>query len=343
MIAIRTDANQEIAMGHVMRCLSIATQIKNSRRDTLFIISDVDTKEMIECAGFKVECLNNAYNQKDNELDLLLEIIERYAISHILVDSYEVSFFYLESLSKRIQVTYMDDLMLYKYPVNQIVNYSYGITAKDYQRYSYDENVTMLLGSKYVPLRHQFSGEPITINEKVQRVLVTTGGSDPYHMTPNILLALKNAIIDGIFFDVIVGTYSKDLEWLLDFSEHHKQVNILQSVSDMATVMRRCDLAISAGGTTLSELCACGVPTIAFSMADNQIEGAKSYAEDKLLIYVGDIRKERDAKLNKIVKVFDELCASKEKRQQLSSKGADAIDGRGAERIACAIIDREDL
>lgn len=41
--------------------------------------------------------------------------------------------------------------------------------------------------------------------KKVQRVLVTTGGSDPYHITPNILLALKYAIIDRISFDVIDG------------------------------------------------------------------------------------------------------------------------------------------
>lgn len=36
-------------------------------------------------------------------------------------------------------------------------------------------------------------------------------------------------------------------------------------------LMQKADIAISAGGFTLYELCACGTPTITYCMADNQM------------------------------------------------------------------------
>ena len=40
MIAIRTDANEKIAMGHLMRCLSIAKQLKEKGQEVIFFISE---------------------------------------------------------------------------------------------------------------------------------------------------------------------------------------------------------------------------------------------------------------------------------------------------------------
>ena len=40
MIYIRTDANHEIATGHVMRCLTIAEELKRENRDVCFVVSD---------------------------------------------------------------------------------------------------------------------------------------------------------------------------------------------------------------------------------------------------------------------------------------------------------------
>ena len=39
MIAIRTDANEKIAMGHLMRCLSIAKQLKEKGQEVIFFSS----------------------------------------------------------------------------------------------------------------------------------------------------------------------------------------------------------------------------------------------------------------------------------------------------------------
>ena len=56
--------------------------------------------------------------------------------------------------------------------------------------------------------------------------------------------------------------------------------------------MQEADLAISAGGTTLYELCAVGTPTICYSMADNQLDNVRQFEKDGLMYYAGDARQD---------------------------------------------------
>lgn len=58
--------------------------------------------------------------------------------------------------------------------------------------------------------------------------------------------------------------------------------------------MHSCELAVSASGTTLLELCACGIPTICFSFADNQMAFAASMDNYGAMCYVGDAREEHN-------------------------------------------------
>ena len=64
MIAIRVDANEQIASGHVMRCLSIADALQELGVETLFFTSDYYAEEIIEKRGFPAICLNNDWNDK---------------------------------------------------------------------------------------------------------------------------------------------------------------------------------------------------------------------------------------------------------------------------------------
>ena len=105
----------------------------------------------------------------------------------------------------------------------------------------------------------------------------------------------------------------------------------------MASLMSECDLALSAGGTTLYELCAVGIPSISFATADNQLNAADTFAKKHIIPYAGDIRFSSDDVLDNITAFLYENFHSNKMRQESSRCMRDFIDGNGSARIACAL------
>ncbi len=98
--------------------------------------------------------------------------------------------------------------------------------------------------------------------------------------------------------------------------------------------MREADLAISAGGTTLYELCACGTPSISYSVADNQFGNVRAFDREGLISCAGDIRSGTVPEmLGKLIAAFD-----RNERSARSERMRHVVDGRGADRIAEALI-----
>ena len=115
-------------------------------------------------------------------------------------------------------------------------------------------------------------------------------------------------------------------------------------VEKVAELLLGCDLAISAAGTTIYELCAAGVPTLAFSMADNQELFAKRMAAAGAVTYLGDIRNpEVLENLEKnVASWLSERGAALLLRQQESVRMHALTDGLGSRRIAQKLIQISD-
>ncbi|MGN0483515.1 MAG: UDP-2,4-diacetamido-2,4,6-trideoxy-beta-L-altropyranose hydrolase [Lachnospiraceae bacterium] len=302
----------------------------------LFILSEPDGLELLQSRGFEGICLHNSYQEKEQEVEQLLEICRQKNITHLLVDSYEVTPTYLQRLRDEMVVCYLDDLQKFVYPVDVLINYTFGIQKQTYIEQGYDEKTQFLFGSTYTPLRHEFAAAPIKIKKRCENLLITTGGSDPYQISLLLAKALKqNKSTEHLHLHIIAGKFYQNVDELQQFAAQEDQVSIYQNVTNMAEIMQRCDLAVSAGGTTLAELCACGVPTIAFTMADNQMAGTKAYADAGILCYAGDARNG-----GLVEKLEEAICALKddvEKRAEMSRLGHQCVDGKGAGRITEAI------
>lgn len=119
----------------------------------------------------------------------------------------------------------------------------------------------------------------------------------------------------------------------MEFSKY-ENVHIRKKVIDMKSYFDTADLVISAGGTTLYELCACGVPAISYSIADNQLDNVREFDEQKIIAYLGDAR--FDCIENKVSEVIEEYTF--EERKIRSKRMQNYIDGKGAHRIAEILI-----
>lgn len=338
MLGIRVDANEKIAMGHLMRCLSIAKQLKTCGEKVIFFISEEYSKSFIEESGFECICLWNAYNKKDSETDMLLEMIDRYDVAGLLLDSYEVTREYMERLKKRCRLFYIDDINMFRYPVDMIINYTFQTDRAEYDGKGYGGE-TFLLGQTYVPLREEFGQDPITVREWAESIFLTTGGTDEYDAVTAILKKMQSdPQLSGMKKNVVVGKFYHNMKELQRLAEAYGRIKIYHDIPDIWRVMKMSDIAVSAGGTTLAELCACGLPTVCFAIAENQLSGTRAYAAAGLMIFAGNMMVERDAVVDNVISDVKMLSGDYQKRKKLSVETRRVIDGRGALRIAQEMI-----
>lgn len=330
---IRVDMNQTIATGHVMRCLSIAAAARDEGVDAIFILADDQAEDLIHSKGFRTIVLNSTWNDLEKELPDLLDLIARETIETILVDSYYVTEKYLAALNKVTSVAYIDDLNSFHYPVDTLIAY-----ANYWKKMNYEENypdTKLLLGCSYVPLRKEFQNlPPKLIRENVENLLILTGGSDNFGISENILdhLSLKQYKI----INVICGRYYEKFDYLKAKYQDFENVHLYQAVENIIGYMLDADIAISAGGTTLYELCATGTPTITYAFADNQLDNVRQFEKDGMMHYLGDIRYEDVYENTNDVLIKLNRC---DIRKNISDRMRKFLDGMGANRIFSEIIE----
>ena len=102
---------------------------------------------------------------------------------------------------------------------------------------------------------------------------------------------------------------------------------------------KQADIAISASGSTLFELCAVGTPTICYTLADNQIKGGERFGKDGIMLYAGDIRD--GGTFDTITQNLTNLSDDFDGRERISHKMQKVVDGRGATRIVQGIFDNK--
>lgn len=338
MIYIRADMNREIATGHMMRCLAIAHAIKEQGEPVTFLVADENPVELLKEHGFACVVLGTAWDDLEGELPILLELAEKYGINKLLVDHYRVTPRYLEELRKRVFLAYIDDLNTFHYPVDMLICYANYYKSFQYETHypdAQEHRTQLLLGPSYVPLRSEFLDAPKkSVREKIKSVLILSGGSDPYKMVRRLLARLENQGFDEII--AICGRYNLDYESLSERYAACPQVKLYRAVPDLDVYMRQADVAISAAGSTLYELCALGTPTISYTFADNQIPNALQFERDGLIAYAGDIR--RDAVEERCLQLLADQIRDREFRRRCSEGMQRLVDARGARRIAAALI-----
>ncbi len=292
MIAIRVDANEIIASGHLMRCLSIADALFSLGEEVVFYTSDEFAEQTITKRGFKAIRLHYAWNDKESELNQLSRELEKTCPHLLLIDSYKVTEQYLKSLRQTVKLAYIDDLNAFDYPVDLVINYS--IYAEDFD---YPQNKEYLLGIQYAPLRKQFDisnemlGRAITDRYQNKQIFLTTGAADPYNAAGSIIDAILNEPkLNEYRITVVKGRFWEDANLDKYISKYRNRISLYENVENMADLMLQSTVAVSAGGSTLYELCACCVPTITFSSADNQLGNVKGFDSRGLMDYAGDVR-----------------------------------------------------
>ena len=333
MIWFRADGGQEIGMGHIRRCLSVAEALRELGEQVCFLVADDAAVPLLDAQGQDYLVLNSSWQKPEEELETLLPMLSESGRGVFFADSYYVTAEYLRQVREVMPVCCMDDMGISGLPVDLLVNYNIFAAQSLYA--PGDGKTDYLLGTQYAPLRKEFQNAYQPVREKAERVLITTGGSDRYDLTGQILRnALEMPGIRDLEYCAVSGPYNRNLSQLQELEKLHENVRIYENVTRVSELMQSCDIAVTAGGSTMYELCAVGVPIICFSFVDNQEKIVEGFKEREVVCFGGNYLTQGEAMIPLITEQIALLRESAELRRAGSKKERELVDGQGAWRIA---------
>ena len=305
-VVIRTDASIEIGTGHVMRCLTLAKQLKRHGAEVTFVCRDFEGNSIsyIREQGISVcslpsidvsasdinwtkenwkldaEKTVSVIKELDVEVDLLI-------VDHYGLDSrWESS---VRNATKNIMV--IDDLANRMHDCDLLLDQNYYLNMEGRYQGLLPVHCVQMLGPNYILLRDEFvqvASKPRVRTGKIKNILVFFGGTDPTGETIKTLKAIKELDIPEIRFNIVVGATNPRQQEIEQLCNEMSNANYYYHISNMAELMWEADLAIGAGGATTWERCIMGLPALVVVVADNQKVAAKALARQGILICLGD-------------------------------------------------------
>jgi len=349
---IRADVGTKIGTGHIMRCLTLAESLKKKFVDIYFISNKIpqNLADFIERKGYKVcnihgysyiegKKIHPAVKKKSIERDVnqSVEIISSHKNEEnwLIIDHYGIDKKWEEKIRKYVdKIIVIDDLANRKHDCNVLIDQNFYKNMKVRYEKLVPKNCMQLVGPKYALLRSEFKNARKKLKRKNRlcRIFVSFGGSDPTNQTAKVLLALKNLNLK-CRIDAVVGNsnphkdYVKRLCASIPFCLfHNKSENI-------ASLMANADLAIGGGGSMTWERCCIGLPTIVSILSNNQQKLTEEVAEMGCVINLGYASKLTSNSFANALKKIEIKTL-----QKMSEKCLRLVDGNGTRRIVNKIF-----
>lgn len=353
-VVIRTDASWKIGSGHVMRCLTLAAELRQRGAEVSFICREHPGNliELIEEKGCSVIRLPQPHNNyfavpedlahaswmsvpwEQDAADTLSAVGESRP-DWLIIDHYAIDRRWEERLLPYVgRIMAIDDLADRPHHCQLLLdqNLYYGLET----RYNdlVPANCTKLLGPRYALLRPEFYEARKTLRQRdgrVRRVMVFFGGVDPTNETEKVLEALTNITNRSFEVDVVVGIGNPHKEQIQNVCAVYDNFHYHCKVHNMAELVAAADLALGAGGSAIWERCAVGLPSLVTVLADNQKELATSGARAGLFIKLGEFS---DVTSDIISNALSFALNFPEVLQHYSRNCLETVDGKGTGRVA---------
>jgi UDP-2,4-diacetamido-2,4,6-trideoxy-beta-L-altropyranose hydrolase len=339
-IVFRTDASFNIGTGHVMRCLTLADELRQKGTDINFICREEPGNMIsyIKNRGYKVHQLPG---EIDIETDrrLTKEILSKYETKSdwLIIDHYDIDISYESPLRDHVKmIMVIDDLANRKHDCDLLLDQSH---SKYDNRYNdlVPEDCIQLLGPKCALLRPQFQMARVNLRKMdggVNRILVFMGGADSNKITSKALRAIHMLDRSEIATDVVIGNLNPYYNEIKTLTSKIPNTICHHNVENMTKLMSSADLCIGAGGTTTWERCCVGLPTITIVLAENQKDISESLDKEGALINLGWYQNVTE---NNIKEVIEGLINNPQKMASMSDKSRSLVDGEGVIRVVDTI------
>jgi spore coat polysaccharide biosynthesis predicted glycosyltransferase SpsG len=308
VVTMLAEAGRGVGLGHLRRCQALAAALTASGAAVELLV-----------AGQGWEPAPAVGLDWLGEGPALRETLKARRPAALVVDSYRADEALLRDLGTLVpRLVVVDDFADRALPVSIGVNGGWHAARLAYRTLP---ETLRLFGSEYALLDSTYA-EPArrAPGSGIRRVLVTLGGD----ADPGALLAAVAAVervIPTAAVDVVVGSWTAP-DLAVD------GVTVHRGLASLRPLIVGADLVVSGGGMTLYECLSTGASVVGLAMADNQRPNLDELARAGLIVAAEPSLDEALAR----------VASEPGLRRKLGALGREAVDGRGATRVAVAIM-----
>ena len=358
-IVFRTDASNEIGTGHVMRCLTLADELKKCGAKCIFVCRQYQGNllSLIINRGHKALGLPDCHDiraQTDGEpshaswlgcdwvtdVNQTNEVLGDILVGWFIVDHYAIDHQWESVMRSRAShIMVIDDLADRHHECDILLDQNW-FAVNDHDRYQgyVSEQCLSLLGPKYALLGPEYSYIRSLMPPRdglVHRILVFMGGSDPTNETYKVLTALQAKELSHLSVDVVFGSNYSNIEDIKLKLVQRPNTSMHHNLRSLAGLMMKSDLMISAGGATSWERMCLGLPAIVISIASNQTLTNVALSEAGYIQFLGEKEKVNSKDIEK--KIIYSIMQNKLLKDH-SIRMQKLVDGKGSLTVANYLI-----
>lgn len=340
---IRVDANPEIGLGHLSRCLSLAHAFSALEVKTTFVVRQPDpaVSRKVQESGHSLFVLPASIEPGSAaDADAVAKLIEGEPVRPILVvDHYAVDQRWETPLRARVdRLAVIDDLANRRHDCDVLIDQNRMFDADVAYRQVLNGDATRLIGPRFALLRPEFaerrektSGRGNAPLPLQRRVVVSFGGADAAGHTLAVMQALKPFLHDLDRVDVLLSSSNRHCTAVKSAGSADDKFFIHTDSAHVAEVFGDAMLAIGAGGVTSWERACLSVPSIVFGIVPNQFQNVRELLRAGLAIGVPEMLRPDSAV---IVTWIQFALRSPDMLRGMAERCGSIVDGLGARRVA---------
>lgn len=328
-VLIRCDGGRELGLGHIVRCLAIATALRDrfSAAVTFAVGGDEAAFELVHAQAFPIKRMSDRASRSELKTALHTVLPDVTLLDlRTPFDPDEIST--IRETPSRLAI--LDDPGPRRFHAD-ISFFPPSAAELDWT----EAKGEVCIGFEWIPLRAQFSPPPPLIRASPPTALILAGGSDPAGIGQRFLARASQTLPDSWCISMVIGAATaKDTTLDALAKSLGDRLTLHRGVSDMASLMARADLALAVFGMTAYELSATGVPSIVLCLSADHFRSAQHLAKNGAARVLGIAQTVSDDEIDRTI---SDMTSDSEIRETMSRKSRALIDGFGANRIAARI------
>lgn len=351
-VLLRADASQQIGTGHVMRCLTLASALREQGARCRFVsrAHAGHLADSVRSNGFDVTLLQGEIGAESQraetahdawlgvgwarDAEQTIDAIGA-SVDWLIVDHYALERQWESAVRHHARrVLVIDDLADRDHACDLLLDANLGRSVVDYASHV-PAACGVMVGPTFALLRSQFArAREHSLRRRRQpalrRLLLALGGVDADNATGAVLEVLDRCDLPAdSTICAVMGARAPAVQAVRERARRMRwPTEVRVDVDDMAGLMAKADLAIGAAGVSAWERCCVGLPSLLVVLAANQERGARALQAHHAAMLLGGT-----SSLGETLPPALRQCAEPGVLAGLSAAAAGVTDGGGVARV----------